>query len=583
MTDSSYDALTELVLNCTSFVSNLKAQIRLDSPSVEVLETTTDLFTRGVEIGRITIADIRDIDNLASRRKGVAALDALLGNIRCNSSQKTDPTRIRLEISAYFFDSPDMETIRDSLLRNSLTAEIHFDYNFIFPTTAYPYLFIESHVVTELHLNSSEMGCAGAMTLAKALMEDEVLKKLDLSEGLIDTKGMKALADAMVINKKLKLEELNLGKNSLGDKGANIIANVLAQRHMRIKKLCLRGNSIGNEGVKALMNALIKNVRYSVLKSLDLAQNIFGSEGATAIANFLTKLPSLPKSLSLSSDKWNFACTNALADSLHPPQIKAQHIPLLKVLDLSDTKLQDADLETLFKALSRNYSFNISKLKLSNNKISDDGAKAIAGILSLNPYSLTELCLNSNDIGDEGMKAIAQALKNNYALKILNLNYNKIGAEGGYAIADALISEGIALMSLSIKKNSLDEGSVVAIAHSLMYNRSVTQLLLGGNKIGDAGAKEFAAALLKNSTLTELSLYANLTGDEGIKAIANALICNATLIRLDMQGSKIGKEGVKAIVDAMKQNRTIVRLVMCSRTLDDDMRKSLKSDVRIDA
>ena len=59
-------------------------------------------------------------------------------------------------------------------------------------------------------------------------------------------------------------------------------------------------------------------------------------------------------------------------------------------------------------------------LWLSGNSIGDDGAKAIAEALKVNPV-LTELNLRSNriPIRDDGAKAIAEALKVNPVLKNL--------------------------------------------------------------------------------------------------------------------------------------------------------------------
>ena len=43
--------------------------------------------------------------------------------------------------------------------------------------------------------------------------------------------------------------------------------------------------------------------------------------------------------------------------------------------------------------------------------------------------------LSNNRIGDEGSKALAMALEKNTTLQNLNLNYNRLGDEGVKAIA----------------------------------------------------------------------------------------------------------------------------------------------------
>jgi Ran GTPase-activating protein (RanGAP) involved in mRNA processing and transport len=51
----------------------------------------------------------------------------------------------------------------------------------------------------------------------------------------------------------------------------------------------------------------------------------------------------------------------------------------------------------------------LTTLGLGSNKISDDGAKAMAGALSSGTTVLTELRLYYNNIGDDGAKAIADS------------------------------------------------------------------------------------------------------------------------------------------------------------------------------
>ena len=81
----------------------------------------------------------------------------------------------------------------------------------------------------------------------------------------------------------------------------------------------------------------------------------------------------------------------------------------------------------------------MTTLYLNRNSIGDDGAKAIAEALKVNPV-LTTLLLWSNNIGDDGAKAIAEALKVNPVLTNLELGDNSIGDIGAKAIgAKALL------------------------------------------------------------------------------------------------------------------------------------------------
>ena len=72
--------------------------------------------------------------------------------------------------------------------------------------------------------------------------------------------------------------------------------------------------------------------------------------------------------------------------------------------------------------------YQILYIAIYNNKIGDEGAKAIAQALTYN-NTLTKLCIRyyigiwNNNIGDEGAKTIAQALTYNNKLTTLGIRY----------------------------------------------------------------------------------------------------------------------------------------------------------------
>ena len=92
-------------------------------------------------------------------------------------------------------------------------------------------------------------------------------------------------------------------------------------------------------------------------------------------------------------------------------------------------KLEDA-LKGVFNRV-------LTNLDLEYNSIGDDGTKAIAEALKVNPV-LTNLDLEYNSIGDDGAKAIAEALKVNPVLTELNLKYNNLKKAGEKAVRKAV-------------------------------------------------------------------------------------------------------------------------------------------------
>ena len=89
-------------------------------------------------------------------------------------------------------------------------------------------------------------------------------------------------------------------------------------------------------------------------------------------------------------------------------------------------KMLPTDVSNWFKEVICDILHNeVEELYLEYNKISDEGAKALAEALKVNT-ALQELYLGGNNVSDEGAKALAEALKVNTALQKLWLGGNNI-------------------------------------------------------------------------------------------------------------------------------------------------------------
>jgi hypothetical protein len=205
-----------------------------------------------------------------------------------------------------------------------------------------------------------------------------------------------------------------------------------------------------------------------MLKNCNLLKNRFDVESATKLAKIGTE-----KGIMLSGMTRDQTAANLLHQNFQAADV---------ILIASDLK---------FMAV-------LTELKLYYNSISDDGAKAIAEALKVNPV-LTNLNLSFNsNIGDDGAKAIAEALKVNPVLTELNLRYNSIGGDGAKAIAEALKVNPV-LTSLDLYRNSIGVDGAKAIAEALKVNPVLTKLDLKYNQLGEAGKKAVRGAVKDRS------------------------------------------------------------------------------------
>ncbi|CAF1183905.1 unnamed protein product [Didymodactylos carnosus] len=148
-----------------------------------------------------------------------------------------------------------------------------------------------------------------------------------------------------------------------------------------------------------------------------------------------------------------------------------------------------------------------NKLSLIQNKISDRGAKALAGFLQGNE-KLDTFSLALNEISSDGTKYIAQALSLNQHLLFLSLSDNKISDAGAIAIAEALkINK--KLTSLDVRGNQIGDSGAKALFDMLSQSTTVQVLYLERNKITDASAKHIENVLCENKTLVIFSISDN--------------------------------------------------------------------------
>ena len=143
--------------------------------------------------------------------------------------------------------------------------------------------------VTKLKLWSNKISVEQIIALANALKINKTLKIIELdsiqfgyknSQGSYD--GAKAIADALKTN--TTLTEINLNNNNIEDEGVKVIAEMLKNNNT-LRILILEDNEFGVEGAKAIAEALKEN--RSLIK-LNIQQNLtLGNEGIKLLADAL--------------------------------------------------------------------------------------------------------------------------------------------------------------------------------------------------------------------------------------------------------------------------------------------------------
>ena len=165
------------------------------------------------------------------------------------------------------------------------------------------------------------------------------------------------------------------------------------------------------------------------------------------------------------------------------------------------------------------------------------------------------LIFRENNLTHIGAQVLAKTLSANQTLLELYIVENKIGVEGVRAIAGALANPiNTNLRKLSLVAAGFKSEGLRHIARMLETNKTLSELSLPQNKIGDVGFQDLMSVLAeRNRTLRVLSLEWNQFGStESFTALNYMLHANKTLSSLNVESCKWSNVGIRELRIAAK-------------------------------
>nr|XP_049616912.1 NACHT, LRR and PYD domains-containing protein 12 isoform X4 [Syngnathus scovelli] len=432
--------------------------------------------------------------------------------------------------------------------------------------------------------NLSEKSCE---VLASVLSLSRTLRQLDLSRNNLGDDGLEALA-AGLAKPQCTLQVLRLSHGKLSKKSCNALASVLSSC-CSLRKLDLSWNDLGDDGLEALAAGLAKP--QCTLQVLELENCNLSEKSGEALASVLSSSRTL-RELDLSHNDLGDDGLEALAAGLAKPQCTLQVLKLLRC-DLSKKSC-----EALASVLSS--SRTLRELDLSNNDLGDDGLEALAAGLAKSQCTLQVLKLMSCDLSKKSCEALASVLSSSRTLRELDLSHNDLGDDGLEALAAGLAKPQCTLQVLTLESCNLSEKSGEALASVLSSSRTLRKLDLSDNYLGDDGLEALAAGLANpqctlqvlnlmtgdlrkkscealasvlssSRTLRELDLSDNDLGDDGLEALAAGLAKpQCTLQVLKLNSCKLSKKSCEALASVLSSSRTLRELDLSWNDLGDD-------------
>jgi len=159
----------------------------------------------------------------------------------------------------------------------------------------------------------------------------------------------------------------------------------------------------------------------------------------------------------------------------------------------------------------------ISELDLSHNNLGHDACGALQVLLN-SSFPLKRIVLAGNRLGKRGAIDLADALARRKSLVDLDLSDNLIGDKGLQCITDKLGELKSNMRTFDVTNCDLGAGAAAPLMRLLDRQADLEVLNLGSNKLGDKGLNAIAPALEAHVALREVDLSENQIKSGGVVA-----------------------------------------------------------------
>ena len=180
----------------------------------------------------------------------------------------------------------------------------------------------------------------------------------------------------------------------------------------------------------------------------------------------------------------------------------------------------------------------------------------------LSSSSIVRLVLANNRLGNEGGKAIAQGLETNFSVRELDLSENILGQNAISSIAE-MLSKNQTLEKLNLSRNNLTDPDVGSLLKSLCGKTVLKELDLSHNILCDQFAEQLSNVLMNNSVLEKLSISSNQLEVTGLQAMLAGLRNTQTLRDLNISWNYLYDVGAEILGEAIADNLSLIEISAC--------------------
>ncbi|XP_067878093.1 ribonuclease inhibitor-like isoform X2 [Heterodontus francisci] len=311
----------------------------------------------------------------------------------------------------------------------------------------------------------------------------------------------------------------------------------------KCRSISLQNSCLG-ESALAIVTAAMKHPD-CITRSLGLLCTGLTPRSCELLASVLRVTPSL-SCLDLSENEVGDRGVGALCLALREPSCG------LTTLRLKSCELSPDCCQGLGEVLCVNRT--LTALDLGGNELGDAGVELLCTGLQDQRTTLQKLLLYSNKLTDRACGPLSALLKASPALRKLHLGSNNIGDAGMNKLSEALGDSGCGIQKLCVYSNSLTAGCGEDLGRALALTQSLTKLDLVCNELGDSGLRLLCPALRRpDCQLRTLWLLGNSLTTACCQELASTLSVNRSLLDLNLGYNKLGDRGVALLTAPLQQ------------------------------
>ncbi|XP_008591683.1 PREDICTED: ribonuclease inhibitor [Galeopterus variegatus] len=388
--------------------------------------------------------------------------------------------------------------------------------------------------LTELSLRTNELGDAGVHLVLQGLQSPTCkIQKLSLQNCCLTEAGCGVLPG--VLRSVPTLRELHLNDNPLGDAGLRLLCEGLLDPQCHLEKLQLEYCNLTAASCEPLAAVLRAKPDF---KELVVSNNPLGEAGVRVLCQGLADSACLLETLRLES------CGVTAANCRDLCGVVASKASL-RQLELGDNKLGDAGVAELCPALLHP-SCRLRTLWLWECDVTVKGCRDLCRVLSTKE-SLKELSLAGNELGDEGARLLCE----------------RLGSGAGDWV----------------KTCSLTAACCPHFSAVLAQSRCLLELQLSSNKLGDAGVRELCQGLGQPGCVLRVLWLGDCdVTDGGCSSLASVLLASRSLRELDLSNNCMGDPGVLRLVESVRQPTCVLeQLVLYDIYWTEEMEDRLRA------